>query len=185
MIDERRLMILRLLVVGAFAGLAVLAITTLGSDASTDGTAGPLEDRTAALDEAAPDFRLAGLDGVVTRLADLEGRPVVLNFWATWCGPCKEEMPLLEAAYRRANGSLHVLAINYREPDDLASGFRDEIGLTLPVLLDLSGAVGDQYGVRGLPVTYFIDAAGIVRGVRIGSLTEELLNTQLAELGVS
>jgi peroxiredoxin len=117
----------------------------------------------------APDFTLAGLDGKTVRLADFRGRVVFLNFWATWCPPCREEMPAMQAlAGDLEKQGLVVLAVNYEESAETAEAFVRETGLALPVLLDPDGTVARRYRVPGLPASFFIDRRGALVGSVLG-----------------
>ena len=131
---------------------------------------------------AVPDFTLAAAR---TRnpmtLSSLRGRPVVLNFWATWCGPCRVEMPAFEAAYRENQPrNLTVLAINYAEPRQMVLDFADELGVSFPLLLDPDGSVQELYQIRGYPSTMFIAPDGTLVAAHIGLLTKGQLAKNLA-----
>ncbi|MPZ99816.1 MAG: redoxin domain-containing protein [Dehalococcoidia bacterium] len=132
--------------------------------------------------EPAPDFALEDPDGDVRRLSDFRGQTVVLNFWATWCGPCRQEMPEFQALYqeREAAGDLVILAVNEEEPPGHARGFFEEFDLTFPMLLDRQGEVGRHYQLPGLPATYFIDAEGIIRQRTLGPVFGGLLEEGVA-----
>jgi thiol-disulfide isomerase/thioredoxin len=140
------------------------------------------------LDQPAPDFRLAMPEGGELALSDWRGGWVVLNFWATWCGPCRAEMPLLQdlhegrIAAAAPLGTVRVLAVNFKENAAAANAFSAENDLRLPVVLDGDGAVAAKYIVINLPVTYFIDPAGVVRYRQIGGFTPELLDAALAQM---
>lgn len=137
---------------------------------------------------AAPDFTLKTINGEDLSLSSFKGKPIVLNFWATWCEPCKEEMPHFQQAYDRyskTNG-LIVLAVNMNETADKASAFFSEYKLTFPSLIDDNQSVTvGKYGIIGLPTTYFIDSKGVIRYVKIGPLlTESELAIRLETIGV-
>ncbi|MDA0364472.1 MAG: TlpA disulfide reductase family protein [Chloroflexi bacterium] len=136
---------------------------------------------------AAPDFELETRDGNV-RLSDFRGRAVIVNFWATWCAPCRREMPDLQAAYEghAAAGDLVVLAVNVTSADSrsAAEAFVDEFGLTFPIAFDVSGEVTQRYGVLGLPASFFVDGDGILRARTYGPLSAELLTDGLAAAGL-
>ncbi|MDQ7851039.1 MAG: TlpA disulfide reductase family protein [Armatimonadota bacterium] len=113
----------------------------------------------------APAFRLSTLEGRALDLVELRGRPVVLNFWASWCGPCREEAPLLERAWQtyRYRG-LVVVGVNIQDLEADARRFIRENGITYPNVRDRDGRVNRAYGVTGVPETFFIDPVGrIVR----------------------
>lgn len=121
----------------------------------------------------APDFTLPQLDGPPVRLSDLRGRVVVLNFWASWCIPCREETPALKAFYQRYGDRVAFYAINVAEPVDTVRAFLAEFGATYPVLLDRDKTVYRQYRVTGYPETFWIDEQGIVRIHWRGPMTLE------------
>jgi peroxiredoxin len=120
-------------------------------------------------DTAAPDFTLVDLAGRRISLKELKGKVVFLNFWATWCGPCREEMPMMEMLHREfKDQGLAVVAVNFREDKQAVRSFFDELGITFQVLLDPEGEVCDRYGVFSLPLTYLIDRDGRFIGKAIG-----------------
>lgn len=108
--------------------------------------------------QEAPDFSLRLLGGGTLTSDDLRGEPVVLNYWASWCIPCREEMPLFEKMARRyEDRGVHIIGVNYQDSVEGAQGFIDEIGVTYPIALDTQGTLASELGVRGLPQTFFID----------------------------
>ena len=113
----------------------------------------------------APLFRLPDTDGRSVSLADLRGKPLVLAFFASWCHPCEEELPVLEQFARDDADRLHVAAISYQDLRSDSVDFVHRLGITYPALLDdPSAPVARRYGVRGIPQTVFVDARGVVRG---------------------
>jgi peroxiredoxin len=118
----------------------------------------------------APDFTLVSTDGEQVSLSSLRGRPVVINFWATWCPPCRAEMPDLERLWLQDNPEgLVVLGVNQGEREDIVVRYaRDEVGTTFPLLLDTRLEVGALYGVRAFPTTYFVDSDGRIQDIKIG-----------------
>lgn len=153
------------------------AQTTVRLLALRDGPRGEF-----ALDQPAPDFTLEDADGRQLRLSDLRGRPVVLNFWATWCVPCKAEMPELQALYDEtgAGAGFELLAVNMREAPAPAAAFGTELGLSFPLVIDPAGRLADSFRVTVLPTTYVIDAEGVVRAQQLGPLDRERLRELLA-----
>ncbi|BAS26542.1 TlpA family protein disulfide reductase [Limnochorda pilosa] len=129
----------------------------------------------------APDFTLTSLEGVPVSLGSFQGRPVIINFWASWCPPCREEMPHLQAA-AKADEELVVLAVDAthteRRQEDVAA-FVEEYGLTFPVVLDRDGAVNEEYLVRALPTSYFVDRQGVIRARYLGGMTPRALEENL------
>jgi thiol-disulfide isomerase/thioredoxin len=145
----------------------------------------PLEADTAAPQEGqpAPDFTLRTLDGGEIRLGDLRGKIVVLNFWATWCGPCREEMPLLEQAMsERGPDGLVIVAINVQESEAQVRPFVQRLNLTYPIGMDRNGCLARRYRVRSYPTTYFISRDGAIEGRRVGAYTRQILFGRLSQL---
>ncbi|HXF61765.1 MAG TPA: TlpA disulfide reductase family protein [Caldilineaceae bacterium] len=129
--------------------------------------------------DRAPNFRLTLDDGRTLTLHDLAGRPILINFWATWCGPCRIEMPeILRAA--RETPELVVLAVNVEEELEPIQAFAADFEMDVVIPRDQDGDVRTLYQVRGMPMSYFIDRNGVIRAVWAGVLTpsrlEELLN---------
>jgi cytochrome c biogenesis protein CcmG/thiol:disulfide interchange protein DsbE len=129
----------------------------------------------------APEFRLAKLDGQPLALAELQGQPVVLNFMATWCGPCKVELPAFQQLAGR-RPELSVLLVDLGEDSEMVGEFLDSLKVSLPTVLDESGQVTKSYRVRGLPSTFFIDREGVIRAIQLGALDERALETGIAKI---
>jgi peroxiredoxin len=132
--------------------------------------------------DLAPDFDLPATEGAAVRLFDLRGRPVLLNFWATWCGPCRQELPALQTTFQAHAGDLTILGINVRESPDQVTRFATDLDLTLPLLLDQEGRVSDAYQVRGLPTSLFIDRNGLIVARHVGPLDQATLDDYLTFL---
>jgi len=119
---------------------------------------------------AAPDFTLESDDGKHYRLADYHGKVVMINFWATWCPPCRREMPSMERMWKKIKGKgIQVFAINVGEDADTIFEFRGSYPVTFPILMDKDGRIVKQYPVTGLPTTYIIDPQGQVVYRAVGS----------------
>ncbi len=159
-----------------FAAGMVLALT-LGSRLLHVG-------ERAALGEPAPAWVLEDPQGRPIRLEDFRGRPVLVNFWAVWCPPCREEMPLLDTLARQQD-KVTVVAVDVGDSAEAVKNFLAQNGLRLPVALDAQGAVASRYQVQGLPTTFFLDARGIVRHIHVGALDESTLHQGLTTIGVT
>jgi len=130
--------------------------------------------------ELAPDFTLVDLAGNPTTLSSMKGNVVLINFWATWCAPCRKEMPDMNSLYleRKAEG-FEILAVNLQEGRSKAKAFADDFGLAFPILVDLNGDVGSTYRLTGLPESWFVDRSGILRERAIGPMDEETMREKL------
>lgn len=135
---------------------------------------------------AAPDFNLKTLDGGELRFSDLQGQPVLVNFWATWCRECREEMPEIVRAYEERGDEFAVVAVNLQENEGQVREFADDFGMEFPVVIDKTGQVAKAWRiggpVEGLPATYFIDERGVVRSRVFGPLTAATLAEGLTEI---
>ena len=130
-------------------------------------------DGTLASGKTAPDFTLLPIRGEAVNLNQLRGRPVLLNFWATWCPPCRGEMPALQKVYETyARKGLVVLTISDESRETIVP-FANENKLSLPILVDKSGDTFSAYRIRSIPTTYFIDSEGVIQAVYVGGLTEK------------
>jgi len=133
----------------------------------------------------APDFTLPTLDGRPVNLRALEGRVVLINFWASWCPPCREEMPALQSVYaqHKPEHGLEILAVNQMEDPVIVVTFAELLGLTFPIPLDSDGAVSQRYQVRGIPTTFLVDRGGVIRDIVIGGpMSEAYIESKLAPL---
>jgi peroxiredoxin len=118
----------------------------------------------------APDFQFYNSQEELVSLSDLRGEPVVLNFWATWCGPCVYEMPYLQEVYEeRSDNGLVLLTINMGGTSSQVQEFLQSHDLSLPVLLDTNRDLADRYNIRYVPTTFFIDRDGTIQAVKVGA----------------
>ena len=134
----------------------------------------------------APDFTLDTLDGNKVTLSELRGQIVVVNFWATWCLPCRAETPALEKSYAQYKDSgVVILGVNLTNQDVVGEveSFVQEFRLTYPILLDRDGSVGNLYQIKGLPSTFFVNRAGIIRTVLVGGpMSETFIRSKIEAL---
>jgi cytochrome c biogenesis protein CcmG/thiol:disulfide interchange protein DsbE len=166
------------IVVGAITWVAV---ASNGDDAG-EGTVVP-KVLSAKVGEAAPDFTLPTLDGKSVRLSDYRGKPVVLNFWASWCTPCRQEFPLLRDTLAARRGDFALLGVDTRDyVESDGRRFAADKHADWPNGFDASEGVRRGYGVTGLPETFFIDAKGVIRSHVIRGLTQSVLDQQLAKI---
>jgi cytochrome c biogenesis protein CcmG/thiol:disulfide interchange protein DsbE len=136
-----------------------------------------------AIGSVAPDFALADLDGNPLRLSDFRGRPVIINFWASWCGPCVEEFPLLrEAASRHADDGLVVIGIVWRDRSEAARDFMARNDATWAAAMDPGERVAGDYGILGPPETHFIGRDGTIVARQIGQISAASMDEKLAAI---
>ncbi len=162
--------IIVLTIVGAVVGLLAYGFTT-----------NPRAIPSTMIGKSAPDFSLTLFDGRTIHLSDFRGKTVFLNFWASWCSPCREEAPLLEAAWQRyeAQGVI-FLGVDIQDTEDAARPFLQEFAITYMNGRDPSGRIAIDYGVYGIPESFFIDREGRITYKHVGALDRETL---LAKLG--
>jgi cytochrome c biogenesis protein CcmG/thiol:disulfide interchange protein DsbE len=135
------------------------------------------------LGKAAPDIDLLTIDGEPVTLSELRGRPVLVNFWATWCPPCRDEFPLMVDAYaEHADDGLEILGVMHQDFADGARDFAEDMGASWPILEDPQDAAYGDYLVVGMPTSFFIDTDGIVRAFSLGGFSEDGLAAQLESI---
>lgn len=130
-------------------------------------------------------FNLSQLGGSSLQLAGLKGKAIIINFWATWCVPCQEEMPLLEKYSRKYSDNLTVIGVNSQEQIGVVRDFVTKFGITFPIGLDANGDLTRSYLINGFPTTFFVDKDGILRNMHIGVLREDLLIGYLQSVEVN
>ncbi len=140
----------------------LLMIPTYGCNLSSNGGFG--------IGNPAPDFRLQNTDGSTIILSDLRGSPVILNFWASWCGPCLHKMPIIQQIHEDSdNYGVILLTINLRETLSTITQFMQNNNLSFPVLLDTDCSISLDYNVGGIPATFFFDIEGTIKSIKLGS----------------
>jgi thiol-disulfide isomerase/thioredoxin len=145
--------------------LGLVATSCTCQSTTNGGTTGPPE-----IGKLAPDFELDTLDGQTLVLSQLKGRPVLLNFWATWCGPCRYEMPFLQQIDQEwPEEELLLLTVNIQESSSQVTQFLQSQGLSFTVLLDSDSKVAQRYNIHGIPTTFFIDSGGVIQNIKVGA----------------
>lgn len=154
--------------------LVVLAALAGCSDDAARVTGQPEGDR-----KEAPEFSLPGLEGGTVRLADFRGEPLLINFWASWCEPCKEEMPEVNR-FARTHGDIRVLGIAVNDDPDDSRAFARSVGVRFPLAVDRDATTGARYGVTGLPVTVLVGADGRIVSTVYGGVDRDDLDALAA-----
>lgn len=129
----------------------------------------------------APDFQLKTVTGKSVQLSDFKGKKVMLNFWATWCPPCKAEMPEMEQFYKQANKDVVILGVNI-DPQNDVKGFVHNYGITFPILLDSENKVNGIYQILSIPTTYFINRNGVIQNKYTGSMQINMMKQFISQL---
>jgi peroxiredoxin len=139
------------------------------------------------LGETAPDFEFEDDEGHTGSLSDFRGKVVLVNFWATWCGPCTFEMPFIQQVYDERSGTgLVVLAINLGDSADTVTSFLEEHGLSLPILLNPNSELVGRYNIEYIPTTFFLDEDGIIQYIEVGAFqSKEEIESILSQLGIT
>ncbi len=155
----------------ALSILAALVISGCGGSGITTGNGTPSV--APVVGAQAPDFTASTLDGKTIILDDLRGQPVILNFWATWCGYCRYQMPFLQAASEEKEHEMEFIGINIRENIDKVRQVIESEGIDYAIALDGNGAIANSYNVRPIPATFFLDEQGIIQKIKIGAFMNQ------------
>lgn len=173
----RRAILLIGIAIVAILGFTLLLAVPLGDGGREMVGGHPL------FEQEAPEIDSITLEGDQVTLSSLRGRPVLINFWASWCGPCREEFPLLVAAYEEhGDEGLEILGIVRDDSPESAASFAADQGAEWPMVLDTESDAWEAYRATGLPTSFFLDTDGIVRAFSLGAFTEEGLQRQLATI---
>jgi peroxiredoxin len=184
---RRLAVVMALLAAGSFVLLLLQLTGSSQADpyAMEAATAPPIQPGVVTAGVVAPPFTLTSLEGETISLRDLRGRPVLVNFWASWCPPCREEFPVLSAAGEaHVDAGLEVLGVTRNDGAEYSRRFAEESGAAWPILPDRDGTVWDAYDGVGLPTTFFVDRDGVVQRVHIGPLDAGQLAEHLSAIGV-
>jgi len=142
------------------------------------------QDRLPTMNAPAPNFELMNISDEVISFDEYLGKPILLNFWATWCAPCRIEMPVIQNSFDEYDGELSVIAINNAESKEDVRAFVDEFGLTFDILLDHEAEIQRLYQINGYPTTFIIDSDGVIRVRHIGLITDDQLDRYISEIGL-
>lgn len=179
---SRTPLFLTLIAIGVFLlGAATIPLLEKGQEAALDQS--DIARPPVVMNQAAPQLSLADLQGNAVSLDDYRGKIVLVNNWATWCPPCKAEMPELQAYYQAHGGrDFVIIAIESGEPAATVKSFADQLGMTFPVWLDLNGAAVDAFKNWSLPSSYIIDKSGIMRMSWTGAVNQPTLDKYVTPL---
>jgi cytochrome c biogenesis protein CcmG, thiol:disulfide interchange protein DsbE len=173
-----------LVAAGVLIGLGIGLVIWFGFGAGRRGGS-EIPPTVPRVNAIAPDIQLQSLDGQPVKISEMRGRVLLVNFWATWCSPCRQEMPLLQAAADRYGEQLVVLAVNNDEAPETVAKYVGEANLRFPVLLDPGGKAARLYRVQGFPTSVFIDPQGVIRYRHAGLLNQDTLAGYLTNLEVT
>lgn len=152
---------------------------------SESGTDGSSETTGLAVGDMAPDFELETLGGETVRLSDYRGQRVFVNFWATWCPPCRAEMPDMQELYEKQEVPFEILAVNLtksEQNEENVPAFVEDFGLSFPILLDTASAAAGQYNVKAVPASYMIDTDGRISFVAPGAMHYEMMAQEIKKM---
>jgi peroxiredoxin len=183
LLQDRRFWIALIALVVILGGAWIVFSQTLRNAGVARGNPITLEPAPVA-GHPAPDFELKTLEGDTLRLSDLKGQPVILNFWATWCAPCRAEFPDFQRTFVDNADNLIIVGVNNTAADQESQigDFVQEMGATFPIVLDETGDTVETYRILGLPTTIFIDRDGVINEVFTGPVNQAYIESKLPEL---
>lgn len=164
-----------LLVLGLFLAAGIFVWALPGRVRPTSATLG--------VGQAAPDFAAKNIDGKTVRLSDYRGKTVIVNFWATWCVPCRSEMPAINAVSQENPSKVAVVAVDVLEGPVLVIDYVDKLHLSFVPLLDPYGVVTKQYHVDSMPTSFFVASDGTIRAINVGPMDRALIEQNLRKAG--
>ena len=153
---------------------------TIASDSKIVGDAGPAD--MPQVGQLAPDFQYTMPDGTTHKLSELQGKKVLVNFWATWCGPCRAEMPDLQKALGETGDSVIVLGVNKAQALQEIAPFAEELRISFPLIANPSGDIASRYAAQNLPTSYFINSDGTIGLKKTGVMSYSFIKTHLDQL---
>ncbi|TET26581.1 MAG: TlpA family protein disulfide reductase [Dehalococcoidia bacterium] len=162
--------------------LLAVALSLMAAPSCTPSPPDTGNDQRPEVGNLAPDFTLTDLDGNSVTLSHFRGKVIFLNFWASWCPPCRAEMPDMEAIYQNyKDQDVVVIGVNVNEAENAVRQFVQQGGYSWTFVIDTTGEVTRSYGATAIPASFFIDREGIIRAVSIGSMSQEVMASHLAE----
>lgn len=164
--------------------ITLVSILTMGFAVTGCSSNSAPSTQGAEVGNLAPDFQLDNLEGESVSLSDFRGKPVMLNFWATWCSPCVREMPDIQTVYEEQSAEgLVILLVNMGGTSSQVKEFLQSHNLSLPVLLDTTQAIAQKYNIHYIPTTFFIDEEGIIQAVKVGAFpNKEAIESDLNKI---